>query len=206
VGIETHVIGLETLDGVRLEADVTCPRDAPAAVVVCHPHPLYGGERTNPVVDTVFRHLGALGCAVLRFDFRGAGGSDGTHDGGTAERLDVAAAIDALAGLTDAPLSLVGYSFGSSVALDVVHPRIERWVGIAPPFIDAPTSRVAASDHRPKLLLVAQHDQFSPPDRLRAAVDGWSNTSIEVVESADHFLGGRLQHVADRVAAFVAPG
>ncbi|MGD9998978.1 MAG: alpha/beta hydrolase [Ilumatobacteraceae bacterium] len=205
MGIETHVIGLEALDGVRLEADVFCPPGAAAAAVICHPHPLYGGERTNPVVDTVFRHLSSLGCAVLRFDFRGAGGSDGAHDSGTAERLDVAAAIDALARLTDAPLSLIGYSFGSSVALDVVHPRVERWVGIAPPFTEVPTSRLAGSDHRPKLLLVAQHDQFSPPDRLRVAVEGWANTTVEVVDSADHFLSGRLQHVADRVAAFVAP-
>jgi alpha/beta superfamily hydrolase len=201
VAVETHQISVEALDGVRLDADLARPPAPRAAAVLCHPHPLYGGDRHNAVIDTVFRHLLSLDVAVLRFDFRGAGGSGGEHDEGVAERLDVAAAADALVAVTDAPLWLVGYSFGASVALDVAHPRAEGWVGIAPPFTATPTTRVAAGDHRPKQLLVAQHDQFSPPDRLRPAVDGWANTTIEVVPSADHFLSGHLQHVAGRVAA-----
>ena len=201
MGIETHVIVVETLDGVRLEADLARPDHPVAAAVVCHPHPLYGGERTNPVVDTVFRHLLARGVAVLRFDFRGAGGSEGQHGGGTDERLDVAAAIDTLVSVTDAPLWLVGYSFGAAVALDVAHPRADGWIAIAPPLAAMPAERVAATDHRPKHLMVPSRDQYSPPERTAELVAGWPSTTVDVIEGADHFLNGHLQTVADRVAA-----
>jgi uncharacterized protein len=203
VGIETHVLTLETLDGVRLEADLVRPPDASVAAVLCHPHPLYGGQRTNPVIDTVFRHLVAVGAAVLRFDFRGAGGSDGEHGGGTDERIDVSAAVDALGSVTDAPLWIVGYSFGASVALDVAHQRADGWVGIAAPLAAMPGARVAGSDHRPKHLLVPQHDQYSPPEQTAVAVAAWPATTVETIEGADHFLNGHLQHVATRVAALI---
>lgn len=203
MGIETHLLTLETLDGVRLEADLVRPPDALVAAVLCHPHPLYGGERTNPVIDSVFRHLIAVGAAVLRFDFRGAGGSDGQHGGGTDERIDVSAAVDALGSVTDAPLWIVGYSFGASVALDVAHPRADGWVGIAPPLAAMPGGRVAATDHRPKHLLVPRHDQYSPPEKTAAAVADWPATTVEVVEGADHFLNGHMQHIAARVAALI---
>jgi alpha/beta superfamily hydrolase len=201
--METHELTLETLDGVRLEADLARPAAPRAAAVLCHPHTLYGGERTNAVGSAVFRHLAALDVAVLRFDFRGAGGSEGSHGGGTDERMDVSAAVDALAMVTDAPLWLVGYSFGASVALDVAHPRADGWVGIAPPLAALPGTRVAATDHRPKHLLVPQHDQFSPPERTAEAVAEWSATTIEIIDGADHFLNAQLQHVADRVAALI---
>lgn len=200
MGIETHVLTLETLDGVRLEADLVRPTDARVAAVLCHPHPLYGGQRTSPVVDTVFRHLVSLGAAVLRFDFRGAGGSDGDHGGGIDERIDVSAAVDALGSVTDAPLWIVGYSFGASVALDVAHPRADGWIGIAPPLAALPAPRVAGSDHRPKHLLVPRHDQFSPPEKTESAVADWPATTVEVIEGADHFLNSHLHDVAVRVA------
>lgn len=206
MGNETHVLTLETLDGVRLEADLVSPPGARAAVVLCHPHPVYGGQRTNAVVETVFRHLVGLDVAALRFDFRGAGGSEGQHDGGTAERLDVAAAVDALATVTDAPLWIVGYSFGAAVALDVAHPRADGWVAVAPPFSAMPGAHVAGGDHRPKHLLVPRHDQYSSPEQTAAAVADWPATTIDVIEGADHFLNGHLQQVADRVAALIGVG
>lgn len=203
MGIETHVLTLETLDGVRLEADLVRPPNACVAAVLCHPHPLFGGERTNAVVDAVFRHLIAIGAAVLRFDFRGAGGSEGDHGGGIDERIDVSTAVDTLSSVTDAPLWIIGYSFGASVALDVAHPRADGWVGIAPPLAAMSGPRVAGTDHRPKHLLVPAYDQYSPPEQTAAAVADWPATTVEVIEGADHFLNGHLQHVAGRVAALI---
>jgi alpha/beta superfamily hydrolase len=203
VGIETHVLSLETLDGVRLEADLARPADAVAAVVLCHPHPLYGGERTNAVIDAIFHHLVEHRVAALRFDFRGAGGSEGEHGGGTDERIDVAAAVDALSTVTEAPLWIVGYSFGAAVGLDVGHPRVDGWVAVAPPLAAMPGARIAATDHRPKHLLVPQHDQYSSPAQTSAAVADWPNTSVDVIEAADHFLGGHTQDVASRVLALL---
>lgn len=194
MAIET--VDLTTLDGVRLAADFAVHPTADVAAVVCHPHPLYGGDRHSPVVDHLFRALDAAGVMVLRFDFRGAGESDGVHGEGVDERLDVAAAVDLLDMCTDAPVWLVGYSFGAAVALDVVHPRAHGWVAVAPPLAMMPAVRLAANDHRPKLVLVAGHDQFSPPSATTPAVDTWTNTTTVVLPSADHFLAGHLAEVA----------
>jgi len=92
-----------------------------AGVVVCHPHPLYGGDMWNDVVDQVCRELLARGMAALRFNFRGTGGSGGEHSGGQGERDDVWAALDYLRSRAEVErtrLGLVGYSFGAAVALN----------------------------------------------------------------------------------------
>lgn len=198
MGIETHQVTLETADGLRLVGDAIVPVDPLAAVVVCHPHPRFGGDRFNTVVDALLRGLPAVGVATLRFDFRGVNESEGTHDGGTAERQDALAALDALARFTDAPRWLAGYSFGAAVALDTVTDGIEGWLAVAPPLAMMPGGRAAANEQQPKHLLVAGHDQFSPPGPTAEAVDGWTNTHTTVLPSADHFLAGHL----DRVVAW----
>jgi alpha/beta superfamily hydrolase len=200
VSPETTV--LTTADGLALEADVFLPEQPWGAAVVAHPHPLYGGDRTNPVVEAVTRALHAGGAAAVRFDFRGVGRSEGEHDDGVGERLDVAAAVELAAQLAgDGPLLVAGYSFGALVALNVTDPRITAWVAIAPPLTMAPRP-LAAGDHRAKLLLVAEHDQFCPPVKAAAAAEGWSNTTLDTITMADHFLGGRSGAAAERAAAF----
>lgn len=195
MAIET--VDLTTLDGVRLAADFAVHPTAEVAAVLCHPHPLYGGDRHSPVVDHLFRSLDAAGVMTVRFDFRGAGESDGTHGEGADERLDVAAAVDLLAMCTDAPVWLVGYSFGAAVALDVVHPRVHGWVAVAPPLAMMPGTRLAAADHRPKLVVLAGHDQFGRPDQVLPVVGTWINTEHTVLTTADHFLAGHLTQVAE---------
>jgi alpha/beta superfamily hydrolase len=93
---------LTTTDGIRLEAQIDVPDGVHGAVVLCHPHPLYGGSMHDGVPDALFRALPARGIAAIRFNFRGVGASTGTHDKGDAERHDVAAAIDALVAALDA--------------------------------------------------------------------------------------------------------
>jgi alpha/beta superfamily hydrolase len=150
----------------------------------------------------MFRGLAEAGCLVLRFDFRGVNGSEGVHGDGIDERIDAAAAIDVLAAATDAPLWLAGYSFGAAVALDVAHPRIDGWLAVAPPLAMMNGAPLAAADHRPKHLVVPRHDQYSPPEAVEPVVAEWANTSLVVVESADHFLAG---HLARFVELAVAP-
>jgi alpha/beta superfamily hydrolase len=194
---------LATADGLTLEADVFLPAEPWAAAVVAHPHPLYGGDRTSPVVDAVARAVHGAGAAAVRFDFRGVGRSEGEYDDGVGERLDVAAAVDLAAQLAgDGPLLVAGYSFGALVALNVTDPRITAWLAVAPPLTMAPRP-LAAGDHRPKLLLVAEHDQFCPPGSAAAAVEGWSNTALDTITMADHFLGGRTEAVGDAAARFL---
>ncbi|MHB8296809.1 MAG: alpha/beta hydrolase [Acidimicrobiales bacterium] len=192
-------------DGTLLEAELTAPANCSAAAVLAHPHPLQGGSMRSIVTSALFAGLPATGVACLRFNFRGVGGSAGSHDRGDAERLDVVAAIDALAPVTEGlPLGLVGWSFGADTVLCVADERVAGWAAIAPPVRQPPSRLAAAHDPRPKLLVVPERDQFRPPPALRQATDGWASTVIEVVGGADHFLTGRLQVAVDLVASFLA--
>src|SRR5690349_19464181 len=103
----------------RLEAILKLPGGVPRlAAVVAHPHPLYGGTMHNKVVYATARRLEAHGAAVLRFNFRGAGASEGEHDQGRGERRDMAAALAEVRGRFPRLLLVAaGYSFGSYVAL-----------------------------------------------------------------------------------------
>ncbi len=110
---------LTTDDGLALEAEWVWPAAPTALVVLAHPHPLHGGSMRSLVTSELFRSLPGRGVAALRFNFRGVEGSEGTHGEGRTERLDVEAAIDALAAgaatrrIVDVPLVLAGWSFGA---------------------------------------------------------------------------------------------
>jgi uncharacterized protein len=193
------MVQLHTGDGLTLDAEVDVPTGAKAGVVLAHPHPQYGGDMRAPLITALFERLARSGVAVLRFDFRGVGRSEGRHDEGRGERLDVTAAVAQLADRLDgAPVVAAGWSFGADVSLAVDDAAIAGWFAIAPPLRLVPaTELVAATDDRPKVLAVPQHDQLNPPDRARPIVDGWRATRLEVIPGADHFMAGR----ADRVAA-----
>ena len=199
--VEVETIRFEVDAGVTLEGDRLTPTHPVGGAVVCHPHPLYGGSRRDVVVDSVTRALVGAGWDVLRFDFRGAGGSTGNHGGGIPEQFDVRAAIDVVA--DDRPVIVAGYSFGADVALSVTDPRISRWIAVAP-VLSIFTEFVAAHDARPKTLIAAAHDQFRPAADLSSAVDTWSATDIVVVEGADHFFHGAQRAIIDAIGAVLA--
>jgi len=190
---EEEAVWLPTADGGWVAGDLVAAPDAWAAAVVCHPHPAYGGDRHNVVVDRIFRTLAAAGVTVLRFDFR--------HDGSD-ERQDVLAAIDRIAS-PDVPLVLVGYSFGADIALSVDDDRVLGWVAVAPPLRFGSTPRPADGDRRRALVLAAEHDQFNPPADLRAATASWPTATVEVVGGADHFLAGAADRVAQAVLTWL---
>ena len=200
-------------DGTELEAEVSWPADAAAVAVLSHPHPLYGGDMWNPLIDHLFRALPAAGIAALRYNFRGTGSSGGSHDDGKAEQLDAAAAFDAAVGLAaeqsgnGGTLDVVsaGWSFGGDVSLAADHDELAAWIGIAAPLrIVDPADMTAPNDPRPKLLLVPQHDQFRSPPEAAEIVSGWTNTQLDVITGGDHFLMGHARAVADQIAEFVA--
>jgi uncharacterized protein len=95
--IPEQPLSLAVGDGVVLEARLAAPGQASVGVVLCHPHPLYGGDMDNPVVVRAQEVCAALGLATLRFNFRGVGGSSGEHGAGVDEQADAGAALDALA-------------------------------------------------------------------------------------------------------------
>jgi len=199
--VDVSVVQFESTDGTLLEGDLLAPVDASGTAVVCHPHPLYGGSRQDAVVAALSRAFVGAGRRVLRFDFRGAGGSTGAHDAGGAERHDLLAAIAAVEP-GEGPLVIAGYSFGADIALSVDHPAADRWVVVAPPLaIVAADALVAPSDPRPVTVIAAAHDQFNAPGQLRPKMESWTNATLHVVESADHFFAGAHRQVSDFAAA-----
>lgn len=200
MSIETVL--LDALDGVQLEADLARVDGARGSVVLAHPHPLFGGDRFNPVIDSLFGALAKAGFSTIRFDFRGVNSSGGSHDDGDSERLDIVAAVELLEIIhPDSPIWLVGYSFGALVALNVVDPRIGGWVAIAPPLAAMKRRCLADTDHRTKLLLVPGNDQYSDPAATAEFTADWVSCEQRTIAGADHFLGGHTDSLSTVVCA-----
>lgn len=195
---------------VPLEGLLALPRvgGAVPGAVVCHPHPLYGGDMHNGVVRGVARCLGRAGMAVLRFNFRGVGASGGAHSGGEGEVADVAAALDFLAGtpgVEGSRLAVVGYSFGAAVgwAAGAASPGAAALVAVAPPLALYPMLE-ACSSPRPKLAVAGTGDGFCPPREFARWFEGLSAPKEAVgLEGADHFLTGREGEVGEIAAGFL---
>jgi len=199
-------LALATTDGLRLRAEwrssETASASSPTAVqrvrVAQH-----GGNMHAHVIDALFQALPSISVPALRFNFRGVQGSDGRHDHGDGERLDVAAAIDhAVAQRPDAPVRLIGWSFGADLALATAHDAVDCWVAIAPPLrVVAPNEMSAGPDERSKHLIIGEHDAFRPPADAAAVTAAWANTRIDQIDGADHFFASTLPQLVDVVAS-----
>jgi alpha/beta superfamily hydrolase len=197
---------LTTSDGVTLEAERATPAGiSRASVVLCHPHPQYGGTMRSIVIGALFEALPAAGFTALRFNFRGVERSAGVHDDGEGELRDVHAAVDAAddARAEVEPLVLAGWSFGADMTLATVDTRLAAWIGIAPPLRFRDDFGGVAQDPRPKLLVLGQHDEFRDPASVVEATAEWSATEIDVIAGASHFFVGRTDRVVDAVRTFV---
>jgi alpha/beta superfamily hydrolase len=193
----SEAITLAVGDGVVLEGEIEEPAGPPrAAMVLCHPHPQFGGTMRSIVISELFRVLPDRGVTCLRFNFRGVEASSGSYDEGRGERADAAAAVSTLAAAIPdgTPLVLAGWSFGGDVALSVSDDRLCAWLAIAPPLRFAVTEPLEA-DPRPKLIVLAEHDEFRSPDEVAAVVAPWEATTVEVVTGASHFFVGRTDAV-----------
>src|SRR5262245_42861710 len=104
-----------------VEARLAVPPGARVGVAISHPHPLYGGELANAVIERIVEVCSARGVATLRFNFRGVGGSSGRHDEGRAEQDDVRASLAHLQDVlgAGARVALAGYSFGAAMVAAV---------------------------------------------------------------------------------------
>jgi alpha/beta superfamily hydrolase len=193
---DERVVRFETDDGVSIVGDLVVPTGCRAAAIVCHPHPQFGGNRFNPVVEAVHRALPPLGIASLRFDFRQEFGD------GVGERLDALAALAEIARLVPGvPRVACGYSFGAMITLSLDHPDLAAKVLIAPPLGHITAEPGVAV---PTLVLTPAHDQFAPPGVARPIVESWTDAEFEVIDMADHFIAGRSDAVAARAATWVS--
>jgi alpha/beta superfamily hydrolase len=174
-------------------------------VVVCHPHPRYGGDMANNVVMAVVRGAVARGIAALRFNFRGVGRSAGTYDDGRGEQDDVRTALACAAARPEVDatrLGLAGYSFGAVMAALTADERVAALALIAPPLAAHLGDRLA-SFQRPLLLLAGERDQFCPADALHRLA-AQSRAELVLVPGADHFWFGQERRIEEAVGDFLA--
>ncbi len=193
----------------RLESILWQPRvedgsesDPRAAALVCHPHPLGGGTMHNNIVFRIARALQRSGLSVLRINFRGAGESEGRHDGGRGEEEDARAALDWLAReLPLVPLWAAGFSFGGRVlaALATSEPRIQRLICVALP-CKAFDCSVIRRVRCPALCLMAGADGFGTLSDLRERIpDLPANVETDEIPGVDHFFKGATPELEARV-------
>jgi len=184
----------------RLEALLwTSPQPSPARVaLVCHPHPLYGGTLHNKVVFHVAKTLHRSGISVLRFNFRGAGLSEGAHDHGRGERDDVRTALDFLEREFPAlPVLLAGFSFGAWVGLRVgcEDARVAELVGLGLP-VNSTRLDFLRECTKPKLIIQGGNDQYGAREKVEALyAEVPEPKRLVIVEGADHFFAGKPSEV-----------
>ncbi len=186
----------------RLEALLnTGDESATHAALVCHPHPLYAGTMHNKVVYRAAKTLNEFGFPVLRFNFRGAGLSEGEHDNGRGEVEDVRAAFDWLEREFALPIVFAGFSFGAGVGLRAACPdaRVAAIIALGTPVEAA--GREYGYDFlrdcaKPKLFVSGTQDEFCPRERLEKVVEGAAAPKeMVLIEGAGHFFEGRLGEV-----------
>ena len=174
-------------------------RDAPAGVskgvaIVAHPHPLFGGTMDNKVVQTLARAFVQCGWTVVRFNFRGVGGSAGEHDGGVGEARDLLSVVAQVA--PTGALAIAGFSFGSFVASHALaalwsQRTIEKVVFVgtaAERFTVAPVSQ----DLHDKTLVI--HGEQDDTVSLASVMD-WARPQslpVTVIPGGGHFFHGQL--------------
>lgn len=185
------------------------PSGGTVGVVVCHPHPRYGGDMDSPVVVTAARACARQDLATLRFNFRGVGASEGAWDEGRGERIDVRSAIAHLHSSLARParIALAGYSFGAAMAAAVAASG-EPLAGLA---LIAPPISVPSWEHPsllsidgPLLVVAGSHDAYCPRGALATLATTIPAATITVIDGADHFFFAGLPALDAAVAAWAA--
>ncbi|HSF19609.1 MAG TPA: alpha/beta fold hydrolase [Vicinamibacteria bacterium] len=185
----------------RLETVLMTPSAAPAAAaLLLHAHPLHGGTMHFKLLFRIAKVLQGKGRAVLRFNFRGVGRSQGVHDQGRGEQDDVRAAIDYLERAFPAvPVVLGGYSFGAVMALRVSDSdsRVGSVLALGSP--------VASLDRlrrpMPRLFVQGARDVFGDAAAIRSYVDDApSGARLVLVPEADHYFDGHIDTVESIVS------
>ena len=177
-----------------------------AAVVFAHPHPQYGGTMHTKAVYQGAKGLTRIGCAVLRFNFRGVGRSAGGFDEGAGELADFRAALDYMAArYPGTPLWAAGFSFGAWVALETgaADDRVSVLIGIAPPVVTSvsgmkyefPNTLASA---KPKFFVQGEADEVCPLEGMWAFYGQLLEPKeLVVIDGVDHLFEGHTREVGE---------
>jgi alpha/beta superfamily hydrolase len=212
-----HINGEEevTLAGLpgepSLEARVRCPEGATRAVVLCHPHPLYGGTMHSAVVLAIAKVLAEKGgdlVATLRFNYRGVGTSEGKYAAGIGETLDARAALRELRRRAPrAKVTMCGYSFGTWVGLRAAATEggVDRVCLVAPAVRIFEFVREDAREFQGRIsLLLGDNDEFCDVAEAEALAQDLG-ASLRVFEGADHYFMKSRRKLAEAAVPILAP-
>ncbi|MBW2017148.1 MAG: alpha/beta hydrolase [Deltaproteobacteria bacterium] len=180
-------------------------RPGERALIMCHPHSLYGGEMHNQVVEAVIRAYAEKGYTTLRFNFRGVGGSGGSYGEGIAETKDVKAALGFLWDRGKKEIDLGGYSFGAWVCargLDDFE-EASRLIMVSPP-VSAMDMGFLTFHPKIKLVIAGSRDDIGDPTTIQEMVKVWNPDAVfKVIEGADHFYGGKTDRIQSIIREFL---
>jgi len=190
--------------GVKIEALVDLSKGH-GAVVVTHPHPLYGGDMYNNVVESIARAYRERGFSTLRLNFRGVGRSEGQYDQGIGEQEDVAAALRYFHDMGKNSIDLAGYSFGAWVnALGLSRfTQAGRMIMVSPPvnFIDF---TFFSKSPKLKLVIAGSKDDIGSASMIEEMLPGWNPDAIfKVIQGADHFYLGKTSELDGIIQGFL---
>jgi hypothetical protein len=215
--LPTETLFFTSADGLRLEGRLASPDGGPPAggVVLCHPHPQYGGSMSSKLIPAMQRAFVSAGWTALRFNFRGVGRSDGAFGGGVDEVGDVAGALERIRADVPEPSAVVGWSFGALVALNAVarDGGVASFAGVAPPVRAAfkgtfELPPMAAFDEwkARALFVCGTRDPFCSPGDLSSLAAQIPSAEARVVDGADHFFSEQIDELCATVVGFVDEG
>ena len=195
----------------QLEGELHAPADATGAAVICHPHPLYGGNMHNNVVAALDEGFRRLGYATLRFNFRGVGRSQGTFDHGQGELSDAAAALDWVQSANPEARAcwIAGFSFGAWIGMQLLmrRPEVEGFLSIAAPASLYDFSILAPCPSS-GLFVHGDKDAVVPVSSVGTLVEKLKTQKGIVIEQnimkgANHFFDGKVENLMEVVNEYL---
>jgi len=189
---------------IRLEGRIDLYSDRWAAIV-CHPHPLYGGDMDNTVVNAICQEFSEKKITTLRFNFRGAGASTGTFDDGIGEQADVRAVIDWLRSHDYQQIILAGYSFGAAVNAHLLAKGcdVQDHIMISPP-VDFMDFQDILSLPSTGLVVTGEEDTFATPGAVEKQIRRWQIfPQYQVLPNCDHFYSGQMSALKTCLADYL---
>jgi alpha/beta superfamily hydrolase len=175
------------------------------AVVVTHPHPMFGGDMHNNVVEAIMQAYREKGYTTLRFNFRGTGQSEGSYDEGRGEQEDVRAALDTLSEAGKTSIDLAGYSFGVWVnSLGIKgFDLARRLVMVSPPVSFIDFSFLEYND-KIQLVIAGALDDIGSATLVKGMIKKWNpEAQYEVIQGADHFYWGKTGEIKRIIQEFL---